>query len=452
MLTLSQGERDRLVILHQVADGLLTMGEGARRYGVGLRHMRRVMRRFERDKDEVVVHGLRDRASNHSLPVELRGRALGKAREEMYRDFGPTLLSEHLERDPEIGWVHPSTLRLWMIEEKLWTPKVRKNRHRTRRDRRGPFGDLVLMDTSIHPWLEGRSDDEIVLIALIDDATSRLYCRFFPRDTGAANRQLLVEYLERFGRMGAVYADRAGHFEAHFRSKERREADQEKALTLIERALNELGIELIRALSPEAKGRVERLFKTLQDRLIKEMRVEGISSMEEANRFLEEVFIPFWDGRFSVEPAVAADAHRALPEDVDLLRIFAETEQRVIRSDFTFRYKNQHYQIEQEQAIGSMPKSRVTIERRLDGSTRFQWKEKYLSPTPIRERPKPLLAPKAAPKTPPSRPIPTDHPWRKYPILVGKARLAGSSRVASRASGAPAFADASANGGDATST
>lgn len=259
MLTLSQQERDRIVVLHQVDEGLLTMAEGARRYGVGLRHMRRVMRRFEKEGDGVVVHGLRERPSNRRLSDELRGRALGKAQEELYGDFQPTLLSEHLERDPEIGWVHPSTLRLWLIEAGLWEPKRRKNRHRRRRERRGSVGEMVLMDTSIHAWLEGRSEEEIVLIALIDDATSGLYCRFFPRDTGAANRQLLVEYLERFGRMGAVYADRAGHFQAHFRSRQRRERDEAEALTLIERGLKELDIELIRALSPQAKGRVERL-------------------------------------------------------------------------------------------------------------------------------------------------------------------------------------------------
>ena len=450
MLTLSQKERDRLVIVNQVAEGLLTMEEAARRYGVGLRHMRRVMRRFEREGDPYVVHGLRDRPSNRSLPLELREKALAKAREELYRDFGPTLLSEHLERDPEIGWVDPSTLRLWMIAEGLWETRPRKHRHRRRRERRGAFGEMVLMDTSIHPWLEGRSDEEIVLIALIDDATSRLYCRFFPRDTGEANRQLLVEYMERFGRMGAVYADRAGHFEAHFRSKERREADLEKALTLIERGLNELDIELIRALSPQAKGRVERLFGTLQDRLIKEMRVAGITTMAEANRFLEEVFIPFWDHRFAVEPAEAVDAHRALAKDTDLLRVFAETEERVIRSDFTFRYRNQHYQIEESQAHGAMPKSRVTIERRMDGSVRYRWRESYLAPAPVEERPKPAPAPKAKPKPPAPRPIPADHPWRKHPIRVGRA-LYGSRDVASRASGASAFADARGNGGSTTS-
>jgi transposase len=449
VLTLSLSERDRLAVVRQVAEGLWTVAEGARRYGVGIRQMRRVMRRFERHGDAVVVHGLRGRPSNRRLPAELRAAALGKAREELYRDFGPTLLGEHLARDPAIGVVvHPATVRRWLIEAGLWQARPPKKRHRKRRERRAAYGEMVLMDTSIHDWLEGRSEEEMVLIALIDDATSRLYCRFFPRDTGVANRHLLVEYLERFGRMGAVYADGAGHFRVNFRSKERREADQEEALTLIKRALTALDIELIIALSPQAKGRVERLFGTLQDRLIKEMRVGGIDSMEAANRFLEEVFVPFWNERFTVEPAAAADMHRPLYEDVDLQRLFAETEERVVRCDFTFRYKKQWYQIGKEAAEAGMPKTKVTIELRLDGQVRFRWRGSYLEPVPITARPTPVKEKPATPAspvplTPKGRPIPADHPWRLRPIVVGKARRRALTPVASRARGASAFADSS---------
>lgn len=175
----------------------------------------------------------------------------------------------------------------------------------------------------------------------------------------------------------------------------------------------------------------------------------GISSRAAANRFLEDVFIPFWNQRFTVPPAEPVDAHRALPKDVDLLRLFAETEERVIRSDFTFRYKNQHYQIEEAERDEARPKTRVVIERRLDGSLRFRWKEAYLNPLAIAEPPKPAPLPKPAPKPRPrraGRPIPADHPWRKHPIRVGRA-LRVSSNVASRAFGAPAFADLREKGG-----
>jgi len=433
MLTMSQRERDRLVVVRQVAAGELKMVEGARRLRMGVRHMRRLVRRYEAEGDRAVRHGLRGRPSNRRVPEEVRRKALKKALEPLYRDFGPTLLSEHLARDPEIGWVHPSTLRLWMIEAGRWEVRKRRKKHRQRRERRAACGEMVLMDTSIHDWLEGRSSEEMVLIALIDDASSRLFCRFFPRDTGAANRQLLVDYLARYGRMGAVYADRAGHFQANFRRTDRRERDEAEARTLIQRALGALDIELILALSPQAKGRVERLFGTLQDRLIKEMRVAGIVSMEASNHFLEETFIPFWDSHFTVDPREAVDAHRPLPDGVDLLRLFAETQERVIGHDFTFRFQNRFYQIEAHDANGAMPTSRVTIEQRLDDTLRFRWRERYLLPTPLEGRPAPPPKPPPGPRTrtgATGSPIPPEHPWRRFPIRVGKAR---STSPASRA-------------------
>lgn len=436
MLTLSQSERDDLVVLRQMAEHRLSVAEGARRLEIGTRQMRRRLRAYEAKGDAAVVHGLRGRPSNRRLPEDLRRSALERAREQLYRDFGPTLLSEHLERD-RIGSVDPSTLRLWMIAEGLWQPMKRGQRHRRRRERRAALGELVLMDTSIHDWLEQRSSEDIVLIALIDDATSRLFCRFFPKDDGASNRQLLVDYLTRHGRMGAVYADQASHFQVTSRRKRRQEQDEEAALTLIERALNALEIELIRALSPQAKGRVERLFGTLQDRLIKEMRIKGIDSLEAANRFLEEEFIPFWNERFAVAPREPLDAHRALPEGTGLLRLFAETEERVIGYDFSFRYRNRFYQIETVDADGAMPKTRVTIERRLDGTTRFRWRDRYVMPTPLFEPPA-RIAPVRPPLQHPrplqgaaAQPIPPQHPWRRFPIRVGK--LLRSTSPASRA-------------------
>ena len=364
MLTLSTRDVDRLAILHQVRDGVLSASAGARRLRVGPRHFRRMLRRFEEEADASVVHRGRGRPSNRRLPPAVREAALERAREPAYHDFGPTLLAEHLSRDPEIGPLNPHTLRRWMIAAGLWQPRERKLRHRRRRPRRAAAGELVQMDTSIHRWLEDRSSEEIVLIAMIDDATSKLYARFFPRDTGAANRQLIVEYLRRFGRMGALYTDQAGHFRNSVGGRARSHADDretEQTNSIIRRALTALGIELILALSPQAKGRVERLFETLQDRLIKELRLAGVCSLSAANRFLENVFLPLWEERFTVAPAVALDAHRALPPDADLDSLFAHTEQRVVARDFTIRYKRRCLQIGPADAHPSMPGGSLTI-------------------------------------------------------------------------------------------
>lgn len=430
MLTLSVQDRDRVSLLRQVQEGVLGAAEAARRLGLSARQFRCLRRRWEVEGDAAVIHRARSRPPNNQLPLQIRERALDMARDPMYEDFGPTLLSEHLERDPAGRRVHPSTLRLWLIAAGLWQPDRHRARHRKRRPRRRARGELVLMDSSEHAWLEGRGAHELSLVAMLDDATSELSGCFYPRDTGLANRQVLVRYLRAHGRMGALYADRAAHFGNWKRpASGGRNAEEhaEPVITnsIIRRALSELDVELILALSPQAKGRVERLFGTLQDRLIKEMRVAAIASLEEANVFLQEVFIPFWNARFTVAAAESQDAHRPLPSGVDLDVLFADTQTRLLREDFTFQYRNTVWQLEAEDAGGLRPKQRVTIESRLDGSCRYRCGGRYVTPIHfVPPAPQPVV-PRARTQ-PASRPLPADHPWRKRPFLVGKALYGGA--------------------------
>lgn len=428
MLTLSTRDLDRLAVLHQVSDGLISVAAGAKHVRVVVRHFRRMLRRFEEEGDASVIHRGRGHLSNRRLPAAVRAAALERAREPVFHDFGPTLLAEHLSRDPAIGPLGADTLRGWMIAAGLWKPKERKLRHRRRRPRKAAAGELVQMDTSIHRWLEDRSSEEIVLIAMIDDATSRLYARFFPRDTGAANRQLIVDYLRRFGRMGALYTDQAGHFRNSIGTRARSHVDDREAgqtNSIIQRALSALGIDLILALSPQAKGRVERLFGTLQDRLLKELRVAGVCSLAEANQFLENVFLPWWEKHFTVAAASTVDAHCALPPDADLERLFAHTEQRVVAADFTIHYKRRCLQIEPADAHASMPGSTITVEHRLDGSLHFRWRERYLQLTDFVAVPS-AASPRATPTrvvtdkktSKPYKPAP-DHPWRRQVPSTG---------------------------------
>jgi len=260
---------------------------------------------------------------------------------------------------------------------------------------------------------------------MIDDATSQLHARFFPRDTGAANRSLLLEYLRRWGRMGALYTDRAGHFQANFQRHARAAREQTEGLTVIRRGLAALDIELILALSPQAKGRVERLFGTLQDRLLKELRVAHICSLADANRLLADEFLPFWHQRFTVAPRVDVDAHRRLPPRIDLLHLFADTVRRTIGHDFTFRYQRRYYQIEAAEADATMPRSAIIIEERLDGTTCFRWQDRWLTPTRLPGSPcqepvaKPLLRPQPL-RGPIGKPVPATHPWRRHPLVIGR--------------------------------
>ncbi len=411
-MELSLKERDRVSVLRQVSEGVLTASAGARRIGVTPRHFRRLLRRFEAEGDAVAVHGLRGRASNRALPPEVRQAVLALAEDPMFRDFGPTLLAEHVELACGLR-VSRETVRRWLLESGLRTRSRKRAKHRSRRPRRAALGELAQWDSSVHRWLEDRVEGDLTLIALHDDATSRLMAaRFVARDNGAENRRVIIDYLRRHGRPLAVYTDHAGHF-GQWQSEKEKRTD-----TIISKALGELDIGLILASSPQAKGRVERTFGTAQDRLIKEMRLARISDLEKANEFLEEYWAPLWNERFATAPAEARDAHRPLPAGVDLDALFAETVVRKVARDFTIRFKNELWQIPEHEATDLAPGAEIVVERRLDGELRFRSGSRYLDVESLgcaRSRPKAPAQP-AEEKTPkplgkPPKPG-SGHPWR----------------------------------------
>lgn len=452
MLQMSQRDRDRLVVIRQVAGGQLTVGRGAELMELSRRQVHRIVRRYEAEGDGAVVHRARGKPPNNAKGPQLRAKVLEKARADVFQDFGPTLLYEHLVRDPELAGleeVHPTTCRLWFIQGGIWKPRRRGRRHRKARPRRQAVGELIQMDGSDHAWLEDRYPGRFCLLKMIDDATNRiLMARFVPRENGPSCRQLLVDYLRVWGRPVALYADKAGQYGRKSRAYtphvplEEREA--ESTDSIIRRALAELNVGLILANSPQAKGRVERDFGTSQDRLVKELRVAGVSTLEAANIFLQEHFIPFWNGRFARAPADPRDRHRRLPKSADLERLFAETEQRTVAADFTIRWRNRRFQIPKAQARGIRPRDKVIIETRLDGSVRFRFKNRYLEPERIAPPPKAPPRPKpAAPKpqskapaSPKPRPTPPrpgpDHPWRRawHPGLQKHRSTPAASRPA----------------------
>jgi hypothetical protein len=384
-----------------------------------------------------VIHGLRGRRPNNAKPEGIRRRALERACEPLFEGFRPTLLAEHLSQDPEIGALNAHTLRAWLIEDGLWKPRRRGQRHRKARPRRAAFGELIQWDSSDHAWFEDRYPGRLTLIQMHDDATNRLLmARFVPRDDGAVNRQIAIDYLRRWGRPVAFYTDKAGHFGQQTRpvsSVPLQERDAKMTQSIIRAGLEALNVELILAHSPQAKGRVERNFGTSQDRLVKELRVRAISTIEEGNRFLDEVYIPFWNQRFAVEPADPRDAHRPLPKKADLERLFAETQTRTVAHDFTIRYKNHRLQIPKSQARRIQPGQTLTIERRLDGSTRFRHENRYLELEPVAEPQKPAARPKRRALKKPTprsnyRPVPPvpgpDHPWRRGALIANPTKLA----------------------------
>jgi hypothetical protein len=240
----------------------------------------------------------------------------------------------------------------------------------------------VQWDTSEHDWLEGRGE-KLYLIAMIDDATSRLFARFVRHDSTEENMKLLKSYLEKFGRPLAFYTDKASIFrtaEKHKRDEPGVDKDpMEMPPTQIGRALQELGIAWIAAHSPQAKGRVERNFGTAQDRLVKGMRVAGVKTIEEANRYLEENYLVWWERELTAEPAHADDAHRPLDKSHNLDASLSHVETRQVRNDYTLPIDGQLYQIERKAVVSGMRGANVRVEKRLDGSMAVRFAERYVT-------------------------------------------------------------------------
>ena len=366
-IAMSQKERDVLKILHGVVQGERTQAEAARLLEFSVRHVRRLQRRLEAAGDQALVHGLRGRPANHRTDPAQRRKVL-EAYRQRYADFGPTFAAEKLAE--EGLRVVPQTLRRWLLAEGLWQRRRRRDPHRSRRPRRACFGELVQVDASIHDWLEGRGE-EAVLITLIDDATSYLMARFYPAATLEAHLDLVGRWLRRHGRPLAFYSDRHSIFEPQDRGKALPGAE-----TQFGRALRELGIALIRAHSPQAKGRIERSFGTAQDRWVKELRLAKVTTLAGANEVLERL-LPAHNRRFSKPAAQPGDAHRPLGPGHDLAAILSIQEERVVANDYTIRFHNRFYQLLKPVYAGERG-GKVVVELRLDGSMAIRFRDKYL--------------------------------------------------------------------------
>jgi transposase len=378
-IAMSQQERDWLDWLRRARDGKMTQREAAERMGVSERWVRKLLRRMKKQGDAVVVHGLRGRASNRKLAAKTQKQALVILRDPDWHDFGPTFAAEQLAKLHQIQ-VGKETLRGWMIEAGMWQPGSRKIQEvHGWRPRRSGFGELVQWDTSDHDWLEGRGSVRY-LVRMIDDATSWSWGRFVESDATPFNMAVLWEYLEKNGRMVDVYTDRDSMFTLPRRQgesqQERQAADR---LTQLGRSLRELGIGSILANSPQAKGRVERSFQTAQDRLVKQLRLAKICSLEAANLFLEQEYWPEWNAAFARPVTDFPNLHRPLTEALDLAAILCHVEDRVIGNDYTFSFSGVRYQIQPEQVQAGMRHQRLRVELRLDGELKARYQGRYLS-------------------------------------------------------------------------
>ena len=419
ILTMSMHEIDRLKVIHEVLRKKLRQRHAAQQLDLSVRQVKRLCRRVRQEGNRGIIHRLRDQPSNHRLEPGLLDRALELVRSR-YFDFGPTFANEKLQKVHGIE-LSTRTLRQGMIQTELWKPKRQKPKHRTWRERRACVGMLTQLDGSPHDWFEGRGP-ACTLLIYIDDATGRiLYGEFVHTEDTLTLMRTTKTYLLRYGRPIAFYVDKDSIYKVNRQASIEEQLRDGQPMTQFTRAMEELGITVIAANSPQAKGRVERGFKTHQDRLVKELRLVGISTMEAANKFLREVYVPDHNARCAVDPANRTDAHRPLLKPHRLEEILSLRTERTVFNDFTVRFQNQFFQVLPDQPVRVRPKSKVLVEVRLDGSTHLRFKDQYLNFKPIAKR---LYTPfyegrrmpMATAKRPESCKPGKHHPWRNFTL------------------------------------
>ncbi len=397
-------ELRKLHIIQRVLEKEITQGEASEILRLSSRQIRRIVKRVRREGDRGVIHRSRGRPSNRRMPDEIRDKVIGLYRSE-YGDFGPRLASEKLEERNQVE-VHEETLRLWLLESGDWKKRRKRRGHRRWRERKHHFGEMVQIDGSHHDWFEGRGPG-CVLMGYIDDATGKAFGRFYDYEGTIPAMDSLKRYIRKYGLPLCVYLDRHTTYQSNAKRSMEDALNEEVPLSEFERALKELGVEVIHAYSPQAKGRVERLFGTLQDRLVKEMRLRGIRTIQEGNDFLRH-YLPLYNRRFAVRPVKGNDLHRPLPKGLDLDSILCMKTERTLRNDFTVAYHGKRYQIEEKTRA-----SKVTIHEHMDGSMKMIYRDRALRfkeiKTGLRKQEKePVREGRRKPPIPPA-----NHPWRR---------------------------------------
>ena len=391
--------------------------------GLCYRQAKRANARYRDQGDAGLVHRLRGRASNRHVQPHRKEQALELYREK-YAGYGPTLAAECLQRDDSLT-VPASTLRVWLCSAGLWQQQRRRKLHRRRRPRREHCGELLQLDGSHHDWFEGRRGTAVLMV-MIDDATGRIFARFFEKESWDSAATTLRRYTQLHGLPRALYVDRHSIYRADWEPTPDEILAEIEPQTQFGRAMKELEVELIQAHSPQAKGRVERVNRTLQDRLVKELTRCGISDLESANRYLEETYLPRFNQQFGKPAAKPADVHRVVTDD-RMLRVLSVQEQRVVQPDWTVRWQNGFLQLPRATAEHVQPGDQVTVSQQLDGSLRIFVGDQELPWSPVRETPPPR--PAEPPRGPTgssqgNKPKP-DHPWRGRGIPSGPAAAVG---------------------------
>ena len=411
VIALSIKELERLRIIHKVMDKKIRQVDGATLLDLSDRQVRNIIGKIKAEGDKGIAHGNRGREARNKIPKEVEEK-IGLIIEEKYADFGPTLATEQLIKHEGIKISHEKVRQI-MIRQGLW--RVRKRRDGPvykMRERKDYRGELVQMDGSHHEWLEDRGP-KMVFMGYIDDATNRTYGRFYDHEGVYPAMDSMERYICRYGLPQSLYLDKHSTYKTIRQPYMEEELRGRQAETQFERAVGELKIEMIHADSPQAKGRVERLFGTLQDRLIKEMRLAKISSIEEANVFLEG-YLEDYNKRFSRAPKREGDLHRPVPDDVNLRDIFCIKGIRTINDGYIIQWKKRLFILDTPSLV--LRRRKVEVQEQFTGEITFKYKERYLDFHEVFEvkakKEEVKLAVHRPRKKSQYRPA-ADHPWHK---------------------------------------
>jgi len=409
-LLMSRKELRRRSVLELVESNRITLLEASARMGLSYRHTLRVYNRFVLYGDAGLVHRRRDKPSNRAYPGSLREEVLRRYRE-VYKPhgFGPTLAAEKLA---EVGlYVDHETLRRWLLAEGQWEKRRRRRAHRSHRQRRAHFGELVQMDGSHHHWF-GPDHAPCCLTNMVDDATGTTMALLDHQETTEAAMTLLGRWIARYGIPMALYTDKKNVYVTDREPTLEEELAGQEPMTAFGKACYKLGIAIITAHSPQAKGRVERSNGTYQDRLVKELALRQITTLARANELLVNGFTDALNVRFAVAPVEAEDYHRPLPKALDLNTVFCHETHRILHNDWTVRHENRYYQILKDNSPLPRPKERILVRTPMGGRLQLLYREKLLAFRPIspeelreqrRAKPQPPDKPKKATRPKPAR-------------------------------------------------
>lgn len=388
ILTMNYKEADRLKIISQLESKKITVEESSALMGISARQTYRILKKIKEEGTKGIIHKLRGKKSNRGYPKELKKEVI-KIYKQQYSDYGPTLFSEELVKSYKIS-VNHETVRKWLREESITTSMRKKRPHRKRRERRSCFGELLQFDGSHHDWFEGRGA-ECCLINCVDDSTGKVYLKFAVSENTQDVLLTLWEYVNKHGIPRSIYTDKFSVYKA------------EGKLTDFGRAMKELNIETIFANSPQAKGRVERANRTLQDRLAKALRREGISNIVQANEYVQKIFISDYNSKFAVNLEVP-DAHR-ITTGYDLKNIFCYKTSRQVRNDYTINLAGGYIQLLKGSSPLPIPKQNVTICKWLNGEMHIYFNGQEINFTRLENKPGKLGYK--------IHHLPKDHPWRR---------------------------------------